>query len=91
MEVNLKKTKIVSIKQGFEFIGYRYFLKGKKTIVLVRKQTIMKIKKRVRELHYLFKHQKISLETYFTSINNYYHSFKYGSKQKIKGIIMRYQ
>ena len=91
LEVNLKKTKIVSIKQGFEFIGYRYFLKGKKTIVLLRKKTITKIKKRVRELHYLFKHHKISLETYFTSINNYYHSFKYGSRQKIKRIITRYE
>ena len=37
LEINKKKTKIVSIKDGFNFLGYRFLVKNNKTIIKIKK------------------------------------------------------
>ena len=90
ININEKKTKITNSKEGFIFIGYRFFVKNKKTVVLIRNETKTKIKKKVRSLHYLYNYNYINFETYFSSLSNYLFSFKYGNRKKIKDIIKRY-
>ncbi len=90
LKLNRKKTCIVNVYEGFIFLGYKFFIRNKKTIMIIRNETLRKLKKRVRQLHYLYKKNYISFEQYFSSISNYMYSFKYGSKMKIKNVIDRY-
>ena len=44
------KTKIYSIKEGFEFLGFRYYLKNKKMITKVVTSTKKRYKRKVKVL-----------------------------------------
>ena len=51
--LNLKlnrKTQIYDIKRGFNFLGYKFFLKEKRLIVIINNQTKKRIKKKLRRL-----------------------------------------
>lgn len=89
LKINQNKTKIYNSKEGFEFLGYRFKIVNHQTIMTVRKESLRRIKKRIKEINYLYKHNKIPFETAFSSINNYLHSYK-GSKSKIKRRVDRY-
>ena len=49
LELN-KKTNIYDLNHGFGFLGYYYFLKGKRLIVKINPQTKRRIKKKMRKL-----------------------------------------
>ncbi len=86
LEINKKKTHITHIKEGFIFLGYKFFLKNKKTICIVRNETYQKIKHKVKKNKKDFENGKICLEQYFSSLSNYYNAY-YGSKIKIRNYI----
>ncbi len=87
LEVNRKKTKIVSSYEGFTFLGYRFFIRNNKTIMRIKKDTIRKIKRRVDELYYLYSNCYINFEKVFCSLNTYMYSFKYASNFKVVKIV----
>ena len=87
LEVNDKKTHIINIKNGFIFLGYRFMVKNHKTISLLRNETYNKIKKNVKKNTYLFKNKKINFGKYFSLLNNYLYSYRYGSKTKVQNYI----
>lgn len=89
LEINTNKTKIYCSTEGFEFLGYRFRVWGKKTIMTLRKDTIVRMKKRVKEVNYLYNHDMIGFERAFSSINNFLHTYQ-GSKRKTRSIIERY-
>lgn len=43
-----KKAKIYSYKQGFEFLGFKYYIKNKKVIVKVKNQTKKRFKRKMK-------------------------------------------
>lgn len=86
LEVNQKKTFIVNNHEGFIFLGYHFKVINGKTIISIRKDTINKVKSRVRELNYLYGHNLISFDKCFCSINTYY-CFKYANNFKIREIL----
>lgn len=45
-----RKTQIYDMKRGFNFLGYKFFLKGKKLIVIINNQTKKRIKRKLRRL-----------------------------------------
>lgn len=90
LEVNEKKTWICNMRDGFSFLGYTYKIRDNKTIVRIKRSNIEKIKKRVREVKYLYKNNKKSLYSAFCSIMTYMHSYKYSDNYKIRKIIDRY-
>ncbi|MCM1053285.1 MAG: reverse transcriptase domain-containing protein [Ruminococcus sp.] len=49
LELN-KKTNIFDLNHGFGFLGYYFFLKGKKLIIKINPQTKRRIKKKMRKL-----------------------------------------
>ena len=49
LELN-KKTNIYDLNHGFGFLGYHFFLKGKKLIIKINSQTKRRIKKKMRKL-----------------------------------------
>lgn len=89
LELNKNKTKIYSSTEGFEFLGYRFRIYNKKTIMTLRKDTLIRMKKRVKEVNYLYKHDKMTFESAFSSINNFLHTYQ-GSKEKTRRIIEQY-
>lgn len=78
------KCKIVSIKEGFVFLGYRYKVLNKKTIIKIENSCKKRIIKRIKEVKYLYKNNYINLETFFTSINTFLNIYKVN-----KGVIYR--
>ena len=90
LEVNHKKTRIVSCYDGFTFLGYRFSIKNKKTIIQIKKDTVKKINKRVKKLKYLYAKNYINFEKVFCSLNTYLYSFKYASNFKVVKIVDKY-
>ena len=90
LEINEKKTKIVSSYEGFTFLGYKFFIRNNKTIMKIKKDTLVKVKRRVKNLKYLHDKEYISFEKVFCSLNTYLYSFKYVSNFKVVKIVNKY-
>lgn len=90
LEINKKKTKIYDSKMGFVFLGYRFFIKNKKTVIRIRKSTLVRIKKKVKRNKYLYNNNLISFNRVFSSINTYLYSFNFASNYKVCKIIDKY-
>ena len=87
LKINKKKTFITDNREGFTFLGYRFRVINNKTIINISNSTKIRVKKRIKEVKYLYKHDKLSLHSVFSSITTYNFGFKYGSRLKIKRII----
>lgn len=90
LKVNERKTYIKSSKEGINFLGYNFKVINNKTIINISKSSIVKIKKKVKRIRYLYDNDKISFASAFTSINVIKNSFKYANNIKIKNIIDKY-
>ena len=66
LDVNKKKTNIVSIKQSFIFLQYRIRVINNKTIIKLSNNTLHKAKKNIKKNKYLFLNDKISFKKYFS-------------------------
>lgn len=72
---------------GFSFLGYKFVVSSKKTRIFVSKSTSFRITRRVNCII-----KNYSNENYnyiYSSIVNYYNSFKYSKSLKLKRIINR--
>jgi len=90
LKLNSKKTKIVSANEGFSFLGYTYKVIGKKTLVKLKREAYEKIKKRVKQVHYMYESGFIDFNSAFCSIMSYWHNRKYGSQMKVRRAIDKY-
>ena len=85
-----KKTKIVSCKEGFSFLGYIFKVIDKKLVIKIKRSNLEKIKKRVKQVRYLLDRNKISHYRAFCSIMTYSNCYKYASNIKVLKLIDRY-
>lgn len=69
LELN-HKTQIYDLSHGLNFLGYRFLLKGKKTIVLINNQTKKRVKRKLKRMR---KKQSMS---YPQVVASYYGYFK---------------
>ena len=90
LKVNTKKTKIVSCKEGFSFLGYIFKVIDKKLVIKIKRSNLEKIKKRVKQVRYLLDRNKISHYRAFCSIMTYSNCYKYASNIKVLKLIDRY-
>jgi len=90
LKLNSKKTKIVSASEGFSFLGYTYKVVNKKTIVKLRREAYEKIKKRVKQVYYMYESGFIDFNCAFCSIMSFWYNRKYGSQMKVRRAINRY-
>lgn len=90
LKVNKKKSFIVNIKNGVNFCGYKFRIIDNKTVVNVSKDTFKRVKKRIKEVSYLYRNKVISDRKAFSSINTYSNGFKFGSKRKVNRLIEKY-
>ena len=82
LDINMKKTQISNIKHGFTILGYRFRVINKKTIINIKKDTKNRIKRKVKENRYLLEKNVSNFSKVFSSINNYYYSYKYSDEAK---------
>ena len=59
-----RKTRIYSIKEGVEFLGFRFILKNNKLILKLRNKAKTKFKKKIKILKELKKYQYINEKKY---------------------------
>ena len=90
LKVNTKKTKIVSCKEGFSFLGYVFKVIDKKLVIKIKRSNLEKIKKRVKQVRYLLDRNKISHYRAFCSIMTYSNCYKYTENIRILKLIDRY-
>ena len=90
LKVNRKKTKIVSCREGFSFLGYVFKVIDKRIVIKIKRSNLDKIKKRVKEVRYLLDNNKISHNRAFCSIMTYSNCYKYASNIKVLKLIDRY-
>lgn len=90
LKVNKKKTKIVSCKDGFSFLGYIYKVIDNKLIIKIKKSNLEKVKRRIKEVRYLLDKEKISYYQAFCSVMTYSNCYKYTENIRILKLIDRY-
>ena len=53
LKINERKTKICNIKNGIDFLGYRFYLDNNKVVIKIRSSTKKRFKKKVKYLKVL--------------------------------------
>lgn len=71
LEINIKKTKINSIKNGIDFIGYKFYIKDNKVLIKLRNRTKNNFIKKVNDVNYLFKNNYIDDIEYKKILGSY--------------------
>lgn len=89
LKINEKKTFISNIKNGFTFLGYKFFIKNNRTIMIIKRSSINQMKKKIKRNINSYNNGKISFEKFFSSMTNYYFSYRC-NKIRIKNIINHY-
>ena len=85
LELNNKKTKIYNIKEGFDFLGYKFIVKNNKTICKISIKTFNNLKLKIKHLKNYYNNDEFKY--YYNSVNNYYYSFKYSKHLFVKRYI----
>ena len=79
LELNIKKTRIYNIDEGFEFIGFRFIRKNNKLLIKVKNQTKRKFKRKIKSLYRLYMTGKIEYHTFNQVKVSYLGHLKYGN------------
>lgn len=87
LKINEKKTFIKKSSEGIIFLGYRFFVKDKKTIIKLSGESKKRIKRRIRENRYLHKKEYINFNSYFASLQNYKYSYTFGNKKEMQNLL----
>ncbi|MEG1506833.1 MAG: RNA-directed DNA polymerase [Bacilli bacterium] len=90
LELNVKKTHIKSSTEGVSFLGYTFKVINKKTIIKMNTSVKRNIAKQIKKDKYLYKNDKISLGSLFTSIMTYKNGYVFASHKEIENILERY-
>lgn len=79
LELNMNKTKIDSIKNGVDFLGFRFYIKNNKVIMKLRNSTKKKFKRSVRELKRLKYYDLIDDKLFKQNLASYTGHLKWGN------------
>ena len=79
LKLNPKKTRINSIKNGIDFVGYIFYIKNNKVILKLRKRNKYNFKKKAKHLQILKKYNYITNKEYNNLLSSYKGLLKWGS------------
>ena len=71
LELNEKKTRIDSIRNGIDFLGYRFIIKNNKVIMKLRVRTKYNFKRKVKELKKLLDNKYINKINFKNLLSSY--------------------
>lgn len=78
LNLNIRKTRVDSIKNGLDFLGFKFYIKRNKIIIKVRNNTKKKFKKKMKKLNNLYKNNIISECERNIVFNSFYSHLSYG-------------
>ena len=78
LKINNNKTKINNIKEGIDFLGYRFYLKNNKVIIKIRNHTKKKFKRKAKELKMLINEGVINFKKFNLILSSYKGLLQYG-------------
>ncbi|MBR3230164.1 MAG: RNA-directed DNA polymerase [Bacilli bacterium] len=79
LKINFKKTRIDNIKNGIDFLGYKFYIKNNKVILKLKNQTKKKLKNKLKNVKLLKKHDLINEKDFYVLANSYNGVLKWGS------------
>ena len=68
---------IVNVKDGFEYLGYIFYIRNNKTFINIKNSNMRRRDKNIKYISYLYNNGYICYKRYFNSMNNYINSYKY--------------
>ncbi len=77
LKINKKKTNIYNIRNGVEFLGYRFLVLNNKIYIKIKKDTKRRFKKKVKCLNVLKTNNYINNRNYWISLCSYKGLLKY--------------
>ena len=77
------KTKIINIKNGFEFLGFRFFIKNNKVIMKVKNQTKKRFKRKIKKLDNLVNNKKLDNKVLKQVQDSYIGHLKHGNTNNL--------
>lgn len=87
LNLNMKKCKIYNSNVGFSFLGYKFVVPSKQTVILIDKNTRFRITRRVNNIIKNYSNKDYCYV--YSSIMTYYNSFKYSKSLEFKRVINR--
>ena len=78
LELNINKTKINGIKNGIDFLGYRFIIKNNKIIMKLRTRVKYNFKRKIKNLMMLVNSDYIDKKTFYKWLSSYNGLLKYG-------------
>lgn len=79
LELNINKTKINEIKNGIDFLGYRFIIKNNKIIMKLRTRVKYNFKRKIKNLMMLVNSDYIDKKTFYKWLSSYNGLLKYGN------------
>ena len=83
LDINYKKTRIDSINNGIDFLGYRFFILNKKIILKLRNRTKKKYKKKIKDISILYRNKYIDDKNFLIGLNSYNGILKWGNCKRL--------
>lgn len=78
LNLNVKKTRIDGMKNGIDFLGFKFYIHNNRIVVKVRNQTKKKFKRKMKTLDKLYDNGLISAEERLSVVNSYVGHLSYG-------------
>ena len=78
LELNVKKTRIDSIKAGVDFLGFKFYINNNIIVVKVRNDTKRRFKRKMKKIDNLFENNLISRSDKDSIISSYIGHLSYG-------------
>ena len=89
LELNDNKTIIVKSNNGINFLGYRFIINNKKTIIKLTKESKKKIISGIKKNISNYHNGYVSYQRLFSSIQNYKYGYNFVNNKKVIEIIER--
>lgn len=90
LNINYKKTYISTADKGIPFLGHVFKVRDNKTIIRLSKSSKKNIKKGILKNQFYYRNNKINLNQYFCSIQNYRHSYVFVRDMTVQNILNKY-
>lgn len=83
LEISDKKTKIDSIKNGIDFLGYRFYINDNKVIMKLRNRTKKNFKSKVKKLKIMMQTTDFTTRNFNVELSSYKGLLKYKSCKQL--------
>ena len=89
LKINYKKTRIDSIKNGIDFLGYKFYIKNNKVILKLKNHTKTKFKNRIKNIKKVRKCGYIDDKVFHVLVSTYNSVLKWGNSKNLKYQILK--